>query len=335
MKAWPARSARAIRSMASGNCSSNMRRRFVALAPDDQVRACSAEPRPAATPPTNSRSASSRPRSRPRQRRQLTARNAPDRHRQSGLESQLLEPAGHAGVTGQQGLEGGTRAEPRVGRRDAGRRAAPPAGRGARGGWSPPRELLASRAGRRAPSRGRESTPRQSDEGGERETHRPPQLDHQAVFEQLGRQREAGLAPVAARTSDGCRWRGTRPSTRPSAERPRALEQEDVLHRDHALLHAGDLADGGDAAASVRQPRQLHDDVDAPRPPAGGPPFPGCSGWPSRPSCRGGRARRAGCWRGWSSGCRRGRCSSPAACRALRRRAPRRRRCDRGACAGR
>ena len=46
------------------------------------------------------------------------------------------------------------------------------------------------------------------------------------------------------------------------------------------------------------------------------------------------RVARA-CWRGRWSASRRGRCSSPAACRAPRRRGTRRRRCGRAACAAR
>ena len=56
---------------------------------------------------------------------------------------------------------------------------------------------------------------------------------------------------------------------------------------------------------------------------------------PSAPSSRGAPARRAACWRAAWSASRRGRCSSPAACRALRRRGTRRRRCGRAACAAR
>ena len=41
-----------------------------------------------------------------------------------------------------------------------------------------------------------------------------------------------------------------------------ALEQEDVLHRDDVLLHAGDLGDRRHLARAVGHARDLHDDVD-------------------------------------------------------------------------
>ena len=51
-------------------------------------------------------------------------------------------------------------------------------------------------------------------------------------------------ARQAARcTSDGSRSPGSRPHTLPSRPRLGALEQEDVLHRDHLAFHAGDLGD--------------------------------------------------------------------------------------------
>ena len=41
-----------------------------------------------------------------------------------------------------------------------------------------------------------------------------------------------------------------------------ALEQEDVLHGDHVVLHAGELGDRRDPAGAVRQARDLDDQVD-------------------------------------------------------------------------
>ena len=191
------------------------------------------------------------------------------------------------------------------------------------------------RAGRQRPVQARASTTQADDEGGGGEHHGAPSSTTMRCSNSSGGSGKPGRAPAAARTSAGCRWRGTTPVDPAVGGQPGALEQEDVLHRDDALLHAGDLGDGRDAARAVGQARELHDQVDG-----RGHLLPDglareCSGWPSPPSCRGGTARRAGCWRGSSSSCRRGRCSWPAACRALPRRAPRRRRCDRAACAGR
>ena len=53
-----------------------------------------------------------------------------------------------------------------------------------------------------------------------------------------------------------------RPITRPSRRHAGALEHEDVLHRDHVVLHPGDLGDRGDLAGAVGQARDLDDEVD-------------------------------------------------------------------------
>ena len=84
-----------------------------------------------------------------------------------------------------------------------------------------------------------------------------------------------------------------RPCTLPSSRMPVLLEHEDVLHGDHVAFHAGDLGDAGHLARAVGQARDLDDQVRRPTRSAGGSRVPGCSGSPSPPSCRGGRARRA------------------------------------------
>ena len=130
--------------------------------------------------------------------------------------------------------------------------------------------------------------------------------------------------PAARCTSAGCRWRGTgRSPCRPAPGRVFSNRKMSCI-----VMTSPSMPVISEMAVTLRVPsrhaRHLHDEVDGRRDLLAD----GRSGMfrfaIATIVSRRYRASR-GCWRGSSSGRRRGRCSSPAACRAPRRRGPRRR----------
>ena len=113
------------------------------------------------------------------------------------------------------------------------------------------------------------------------------------------------------------------------------VEHEQVLQRHLVALHPLHLGDPHDLARAVVQAARCGRSGAAPRRPARGSRAPAGRSRPSAPSSRCGRRRRAASCSGRWRASRRGRCSSPGACRAPRGRAPRRPRSGRAACAAR
>src|SRR4029450_9107728 len=80
------------------------------------------------------------------------------------------------------------------------------------------------------------------------------------VLEHFNRQADPdGREPLRALRTNASRAESA--DDLPFGIHPRSLEQEDVLHRDHVLLHRGQLGDGRDLARAISHPRDLHEDI--------------------------------------------------------------------------